>query len=241
MQADVFHVVSVYTQGAPHDRGLPLAEQAAALRSLVAPHCERFHALSVSEVRKLQLSDGTAGAQYTRDFTRSAWAARTELPNPGVASVGFWAYKPFVLLWVLEQLAREGDVALYLDCNLAKHWRLGAFPHLMRVTARWLLESAGAASSGVGIALENGATTLLQICSARAIRGAEANKRCDGRSLRSTLSPHANRVAARKGAAEGALRAWLVATLEEDYLPAQSHRIEMLTGAPVTLRPARRA
>lgn len=209
--SDGFEVATFYSEGPPHDKGLPLTRQRDVLRALMAPHCRRFHSYSARRIRSLTLRDGTRGALFAREYSRAAGSLR--YPNTGYNTIGFGAFKPFVILHVLERLA-DGEALLFMDCNVFKHWNLGALPHLAAETTRWVLARYGPAREGVVMPRENGGTRLEHICSAAALRAAEA--RC-GVPLAHLLSPHSNRVAVQKGRdSERMMRLWLNTSLLED-------------------------
>ena len=136
-----FVVVTFYTEGKPHDSGLRLKSQMERLRTALTPHCTRFLAFTLRQVRSMVLHDGTRCASLARDLRAEA-AAAAKLggapPNAGYAAIGYGGARPCFLLHVLEQM-REGSVLLYLDVNVKKHWNLAALPHHAEGTARWLL------------------------------------------------------------------------------------------------------
>ena len=115
-------MVTFYTEGRPHDAGLPLRPQAEQLREKLAPHCNRFLAFSLRQVRAMVLRDGTRCATLARDLREEVARARGGVPpNMGYAAIGFGAARPCFILHVLERM-REGGVIYYLDVNVAKHW-----------------------------------------------------------------------------------------------------------------------
>jgi hypothetical protein len=121
-----FVVVTFYTEGRPHDAGLPLQPQAEQLRATLAPHCDRFLAFSLRQVRTMVLRDGSRCATLARDLREEVARARGGVPpNSGYAAIGFGAARPCFILHVLEKM-REGGVLFYLDVNVAKHWSMCA-------------------------------------------------------------------------------------------------------------------
>ena len=219
-----FEVATFYTEGQPHDKGIAMTSQADVLQALLSPFCARFHRYSARRVRRSRLADGTPGALFAREFSRAA--GHLNFPNIGLNTVGFGAFKPFVILHVLERMA-IGDVLLFLDCNVHKHWNLGAYPELAARTTRWVLATVGAAHEDVVMPRENPSTRLHHICSAAALGAAESRCTASGAearniSLGQMASPHSNRLAVSKSAAaEGVLRLWLKASLiDREFVPS---------------------
>jgi hypothetical protein len=213
-------VVTFYTEGAPHDAGLPLRSQAERLRSALAPYCTRFLAFTLREVRSMKLQDGTRCSRLARDLRgHLAHANGGVPPNLGYAAIGFGAARPCFMLAVLEQM-QDGSVLYYVDVNVAKHWNLAAFPHHAERTARWLLAHAAVsrhAFDGVVMPCENSVLQMRHICSRKALRAAE--ERCGGKPLAHLPSTHSNRFVALAGApARRALRAWMAAGERLDEL-----------------------
>jgi hypothetical protein len=135
-----FHVATFYTEGPPHDKGLSLRLSFELLRTAFEPWCASFHGYSVRRIRALSLRDGTPGRLYAKEF--SPVSGHLNYPNTGYNTIGFGAFKPFIVLHVLEQLA-VGDYLYFTDCNVLKHWNLQAFPNLAAITTRWLLAAYG--------------------------------------------------------------------------------------------------
>ena len=214
-----FHVATFYSEGPPYDKGLALQRPYELLRSMLSPWCAHFHGYSLRRVRSLVLSDGTRGADFTKEY--SAVAGYLRYPNTGYNAIGFGAFKPFIVLHVLERM-RRGEVLLFLDCNVQKHWNLGAFPELAAPTTRWLLDAYG--HEGAVMPRENPSTRHVHICSAAALDAAEAA--CDGKRLAELPSPHSNRLAVRAGrGAERLMRLWLNASRDEaTFLPSPTRK-----------------
>ena len=219
-----FVVVTFYTEGKPHDLGLRLRSQAEQLRAALAPHCHRFLAFSMRDVRAMVLRDGSRCSLLARDLREDYERVRRDTtdrmpPNTGYAAIGYGAARPCFMLHTLERM-RPGSVLYYLDVNVHKHWNLAAFPHHAERTARWLLAHAARtqrAFQGVVMPCENSALKLRHVCSLRALRGAK--RRCAGRSLAHLPSTHSNRFIAQAGPkAERALRAWMNEGLRLDEL-----------------------
>lgn len=126
-RADVaaFHVATFYSEGAPHDKGIGLTKQYELLQALMSPHCHTFHGYSARRVRAASLGDGTRGALFVREY--SGVVGSLNYPNTGYNTIGFGAFKPFIILHVLERLA-DSDALLFMDCNVLKHWNLGGYP-----------------------------------------------------------------------------------------------------------------
>ena len=213
-----FHVATFYSEGPPHDKGLALRQPYELLRSAFKGWCRRFHGYSLRRVRKLVLHDGTAGAVYTKEF--SSVAGYLRYPNTGYNAIGFGAFKPFIVLHLLEQVLRPGQLLLFMDCNVLKHWNLAAYPQLAAETTRWFLDVHG--NEGVAQPRENPATRHVHICSKIALDAAEGA--CGHKDLASLPSPHSNRIAIRAGTqAAHLMRLWLNATQREDeYLPSST-------------------
>jgi hypothetical protein len=115
-KAPGFHVATSYSEGPPYDHGLPLASSYQILRAAFVNSCEHFHGYSIRQIRSLLLADGvTLGADYTREF--SAVAGYLRYPNTGYNTIGFGAFKPFVVLHVLERML-PNEVLLFMDCNV---------------------------------------------------------------------------------------------------------------------------
>ena len=106
MPGERFHVATVYSEGPPHDKGLSLRAPHNLLRATFSSWCDAFHGYSIRRVRKLQLSDGTRGTTYTKEFSRVA--GYLKYPNTGYNAIGFGAFKPFVILHVFETRMRDG-------------------------------------------------------------------------------------------------------------------------------------
>lgn len=213
-----FHVASFFSEGPPHDKGLPVRAQYEHLREAFIHWCDGWHGYSPRRLRTSVLVDGTRGADYVREY--SAVAGYLNYPNTGYNAIGFGAFKPFIVLHVLERL-KLGDTLLFMDCNVFKHWNLVAFPEVAAQTTRWLIDTHG--HEDVAMPRENPATKHVHICSTKALDAAEAT--CNATwfsSLAQLPSPHSNRLAVRSSAASAALmRLWLRATqLEETYLPS---------------------
>ena len=94
-----FHVATFYSEGPPHDKGLALRAQRDYLADAFRGHCDRFHSYSARRVRRLALKDGTRGADYVKEY--SAVAGYLKYPNTGYNTIGFGAFKPFIILHVL--------------------------------------------------------------------------------------------------------------------------------------------
>eukprot|EP00966_Prymnesium_polylepis_P316196 7305988-Prymnesium_polylepis.1 len=60
------HAITFYSQGPPHDDGMPLAAQAALLEAAMAPHVHSFRAFTLTEVRSLRLPSGELGEAAVR-------------------------------------------------------------------------------------------------------------------------------------------------------------------------------
>lgn len=221
-----FHVATFYSEGEPFDKGLALTKQHEHLKNAFQGHCSQFHSYSARRVRRLRLRDGTAGANYVKEY--SAVAGYLKYPNTGYNTIGFGAFKPFIILHVLESLEmwrreydgdpekrRRGTDAnlLFMDCNVLKHWNLVAYAPLAAQTTSWLLKYYGA--EGVAMPRENPSTRHEHICSHNSLSGMEAHWRageCRGAAtsdattatrlvsaedLGKTPSPHSNRIAVR--------------------------------------------
>ena len=196
-----FHAATFYTEGAPNDLGLSLARQASLLRERLEPFCDAFHGYTARRVRESSLADGTSGAHAV--FAHPPVKGH---PNRGLNTVGWGAFKPFVLLHVAERVAVGTDI-LFVDCNLHKHWFLGAFPALAARTAHWVLDVVGPQHEDVVMPRERVSLTFAHTCSIRSLEAAA--ERC-GRSLASYNSAQANRIAVRAGPRAAALlRLWL--------------------------------
>lgn len=243
METD-FHVATFFSEGPPHDRGLALTAQRDHLANAFRGHCTQFHSYSARRVRRLQLRDGTRGKDYVKEY--SAVAGYLNYPNTGYNTIGFGAFKPFIILHLLELLERrqldhrKASLAsqhrreatlLFMDCNVLKHWNLAAFAPLAAQTTRWLLDWYG--KDGVAMPRENPSTRHVHICSHSALLGIESrwSEICrDGTAagvraedVAQTPSPHSNRLAVRISdpAASAFLRGWLAASHNEtEYLPS---------------------
>lgn len=230
-------VATFYSEGPPHDKGLALSRQYQHLANAFAGHCDQFHGFSVRQVRSLHLKDGTRGANYVREY--SAVAGYLRYPNTGYNTIGFGAFKPFIILYVLERLQEQGQLGgdlaasnvLFMDCNVLKHWNLAAYAPLAAQTTEWLLRYYG--KEGVAMPRENPSTRHEHICSDAALSGMESrwSAACGGAvaegvpstELAHLPSPHSNRLAVRAKDPEAAafLRLWLAASHNEsEYLPS---------------------
>ena len=214
-----FHVATFYTEGPPHDKGLSLIPSYLLLKAAFEPWCASFDAYSVRRIRGEKLRDGTPGHLFAKEFSKVA--GYLNYPNTGYNTIGFGAFKPFIILHVLERLS-EGEYLYFTDCNVLKHWNLQAFPNLAAQTTKWLLAAYG--HEDVAMPRENPSMTHRYICSARALDAAE--KSCGGIDLASMPSPHSNRIAIRNTAkAANLMRLWLNATQDEGtYLPAPTRK-----------------
>ena len=67
-----FHVATFFSEGPPLDKGLPLRRSYELLRANFVGHCHKFHGYSLRQVRAAQLSDGTRGADYTKEYSSVA-------------------------------------------------------------------------------------------------------------------------------------------------------------------------
>lgn len=210
-----FHVATFYSEGPPHDKGLSLHRSYELLKAAFEPWCASFNGYSVRRVRSLQLADGTPGHMYAREFSKVS--GHLNYPNTGYNTIGFGAFKPFIVLHMLERMA-AGDYLYFSDCNVLKHWNLQAFPNLAFDTTRWLLDAYG--HEDVAMPRENPSTIHKHICSAKALDAAERD--CGGKDLASISSPHSNRIAVRNTqSAAGLMRLWLNATHDDNlYLPS---------------------
>ena len=134
-------------------------------------------------------------------------------PNTGYNTIGFGAFKPFIILHVLQRLTPNAHL-LFLDCNVLKHWNLAAYAPLAGATTAWLLRVAG--REGVAMPRENPSTRHGHICSAAALSGMEARweSDCDStkgwtaRDLAALPSPHSNRIAVRAEVSPQGLNLW---------------------------------
>ena len=229
-------VATFYSEGPPHDKGLALSRQHEHLANAFAGHCHQFHGFSVRQVRGLRLSDGTRGADYVREY--SAVAGYLRYPNTGYNTIGFGAFKPFIVLHVLELLREQqrphatmASNVLFMDCNVLKHWNLAAFAPLAAQTTDWLLRHYG--KEGIAMPRENPSTRHEHICSDAALSGMESRwgAACAGAAaagvraaeLAQLPSPHSNRLAVRAADPDAVafLRLWLAASHNEsEYLPS---------------------
>ena len=206
-----FHVVTFHTEGPPADRGLSLGRQAEAWRTAFEPEAT-VHVFTARSVRGLFLRDGRSGADAVREYPPVSGH-----PNTGLNAVGWGAFKPFVLLYVLEARARRGDTLLYVDSNVWKHFQLGYFASLALETSTWLLAHFGADHGDVVMPRERASLRFRHVCSVRALDAAAA--RCGGRRLDNLTSAVANRIAVRAGArSRRTLSRWLDATLRIDEM-----------------------
>ena len=166
--ASGFHVATFYSEGPPHDKGLPLRRPFELLRAAFHGHCQSFHGYSLRRVRKAVLQDGTRGSDYTKEYSKVA--GYLKYPNTGYNAIGFGAFKPFIILHVLERLEPRA-LLLFMDTNVLKHWNLAAYAPLAGGTTAWFLDTYG--REGVAMPRENPATRHVHICSARALEAAE--------------------------------------------------------------------
>jgi len=127
-----FHVVTIFTEGAPFDDGVALAGVEREFRELVEPVADGYRAYSPRTLA----GDGDEVSRLTADHRE--WVEqhprRSELRNynSGWARVGFLAWKPYVLA---KELARddldEGDIVMYHDVDLRK------YPEFREYVAHW--------------------------------------------------------------------------------------------------------
>jgi hypothetical protein len=128
-----FHIVTFFTEGAPFDQGIDLADIEREFRALVEPSVDSYRAYAP----RVLADDGDGASRLVADYR--GWLdqhpRRSELGNynPGWARIGFLAWKPYVLA---RELSRddlvEGDIVMYHDVDVRKypdyrahveHWR----------------------------------------------------------------------------------------------------------------------
>lgn len=109
--ADVkLHVVTFYTEGHPKDRGSDLRNALARLRELVEPHVDSFTAFTPSTIL------GLPGAERLCKAYTGAPLPR----NPKAELLGYYDFKPFVMLYMASRVS-PGDLVLFHDCNFLKY------------------------------------------------------------------------------------------------------------------------
>lgn len=104
------HVVTFYTEGPPFDKGLDLKAPAEHLRSLVSPHVDSFTAFCPRTIRDLP------GAERICKEYPGAPLPR----NKNAEFLGYFDFKPFVMLHVLAQVP-AGDLVLFHEANVSKY------------------------------------------------------------------------------------------------------------------------
>jgi hypothetical protein len=108
-------IVTFHSEGAPHDDGMSLQPQAAALRRIADGLDVGFEAYTPRRLREL------GAVEVVRSFPDAYRMER----NPGMHKIGFGTWKPFIILHTLSKL-NDGDVAFYQDVNVAKYPGLAA-------------------------------------------------------------------------------------------------------------------
>ena len=116
-----FHVLTLFTEGAPFDDGIALVDVERDFRELVEPFVDSYRGYTPRALA----SDGDDARRLTADHRD--WVEqhprRSELRNYNStwARVGFLAWKPYAL-W--KELARDdlndGDIVMYHDVDLRK-------------------------------------------------------------------------------------------------------------------------
>ena len=101
--------VSFYSEGPPHDNGLPLSSQKeTALLAIQGHYTSTFY--TPQRLRGL-------GYEYAvKEYDDCGCVTE----NPGCERLGFFAWKPLIL-WLELQAAKEGDIVAFHDLNIGKY------------------------------------------------------------------------------------------------------------------------
>jgi len=202
MQPAAIHLVTFYSQGAPHDGGLPLTQAAQALCDAAAPHVDSCRAFSWAEVA------AEVGA---------AWdASHAAASNPGYHAVGFGAFKPCILLRALAA-AQDGEVVVYRDGNVAKYPQYLEGLHLLRATVAHVFDALGPGCDVWMPAEDPGALRVRHHCKAHVLRELAHDKVA---AIGEQPLLNAAVIFVRKTrAAEALLAAWAAAMARPDLAP----------------------
>jgi hypothetical protein len=107
------HLVLFYTQGAPFDNGTDLTEAYARMFAAASPSFDVVHSYSLTDARRV--AKNTPGYESILDPEQDP-----ALSHYWHAPVGYYAFKPLLIMDVLEKAA-AGDLVFYHDVNLIKY------------------------------------------------------------------------------------------------------------------------
>jgi hypothetical protein len=122
------HFITFYTDGKLGELDLTAAETY--VRVAVKPHVDSYTAYTREKVCQEN------GEQYVRNYDDKYYLNKW---NPHGHKIGFYAFKPFILLSHLKKVA-PGDIVIYRDVNVFKYPDYLRFANQLRKTANEILK-----------------------------------------------------------------------------------------------------
>lgn len=127
------HLSTLYSQGPPHDTGRDLSNAARAFSKM-------YGRVGFDSVRMWTLEEMRRVApELVKEYPSSQRAPR----NPGLHTMGFMAFKPFVMLEAFDRMA-DGDIIVFRDTNVLKYKSYRQDPGHLPSLARFVLDNTGA-------------------------------------------------------------------------------------------------
>jgi len=148
-----FVIVSFVTLGPPFDNGTNYAASRQYFMDLLAPHADGVFVFSPFHLD----NDPWWRANYHWHPNTTEWV----LPNnPGAQEIGYWKYKPLILLRMC-QMQPPGTVIMYLDCHGLRKYPFSALgSESWRGLALQMLEEN--APADIWLAYENAGHVLVK-------------------------------------------------------------------------------
>lgn len=111
-------LVTIYSQGSPHDHGRDLSRVEQEFRENTEPHVDLYVSYSPGRLLREEPSASPSAADYTSYLESHPDRGQLGHYNPSWARIGFLMYKPHVIRRVLASpLMEPGDVLLYHDVD----------------------------------------------------------------------------------------------------------------------------
>jgi len=127
-----FIILTIFTEGAPHDHGANLVSIEQEFKNAVKDHADKYIAITPGELVAMDPAYDKYCGDYTSWLERHPDRNQLGRHNPGWAKVGFLMWKPQVIKRLLNSDEIEmGDIVLYHDVNCR------AYPNYILNCEQW--------------------------------------------------------------------------------------------------------
>lgn len=136
--------LTFYTEGAPYDGGVDLADTEREFRAVVSPYVDEYLACCPRQLRAECEDAVPVCADYSRWMARHPRRAQVTRYPERWARVGFLAWKPYICRRVVacDEVA-AGDIVFYHDVDLNRYPQYRLYAHEWKEVAVALLDQLG--------------------------------------------------------------------------------------------------